>query len=120
MIRFIRKPPYLSQISNKGVFLIIIPLIGRLGQAPQPGSDGEVGMGGQTGCARGGFRVTVRVRFRVTVRVTVQRYRPCYLTTVVCSENRPKAGKRKVCLALVAFPVLSLALPITMRNALGQ
>ena len=63
-----------------------------MGQAPQPRGDVEVGIGGQTGSARGGFRVTVRVRFRVTVRVTVQRYRPCYLTTVVCSENRPKAG----------------------------
>ena len=48
----------------------------------------EVGIGGQTGFVCGGFRV----RFRVAVRVTVQRYRLCYLTTVVCSENRPKAG----------------------------
>ena len=59
-----------------------------MGQAPQPRGDVEVGIGGQTGSARGGFRV----RFRVNVRVNVQRYRPCYLTTVVCSENRPKAG----------------------------
>ena len=60
-----------------------------MGQAPQPRGDVGVGIGGQTGSARGGFRVTVRV----TVRVRFQRYRPCYLTTVVCSENRPKAGK---------------------------
>ena len=60
-----------------------------MGQAPQPRGDVEVGIGGQTGSARGGFRVHVRV----TVRVRFQRYRLCYLTTVVYSENRPKAGK---------------------------
>ena len=46
-----------------------------MGQAPQPRGDVEVGIGGQTGSARGGFRVDVRVH--------VQRYRLCYLTTVV-------------------------------------
>ena len=48
----------------------------------------EVGKGGQTGFARGGFRVNFRVNFRVAV----QRYTLCYLTTAGCSENRPKAG----------------------------
>ena len=48
-------------------------------------------MGGQTGCARGGFRVNVRVH----VRVNVQRDMLQNLTTVLCSENRSKAGKIK-------------------------
>ena len=55
-----------------------------MGQAPQPRAGVRAGMGGQTGSARGGFRVRFRVNF--------QRYRLWYLTTVVCSENRPKAG----------------------------
>ena len=50
------------------------------------GADGEGGMGGQTGFARCDFRADFRVNF--------QRYRLWYLTTVGCSENRPKAGIR--------------------------
>ena len=46
-------------------------------------------MGGQTGFARCDFRVNFRADF--------QRYRLCYLTTVVCSENRPKAGIHLLC-----------------------
>ena len=45
-------------------------------------------MGGQTGFARCDFRVHVRADFRADF----QRYTLCYLTTAVCSENRPKAG----------------------------
>ena len=46
-------------------------------------------MGGQTGFARCDFRVN----FRADFRVNFQRYRLCYLTAVVCSENRSKAGE---------------------------
>ena len=60
----------------------------RLEQASQPRGAGKARKGGQTGFSRCDFRVHVRVDFRVDF----QRYRLCYLTTVWCSENQPKAG----------------------------
>ena len=49
-------------------------------------------MDDQTGFARCDFRADFRVNFRVNFRADFQRYRLCYLTTVGCSEDRPKAG----------------------------
>ena len=73
--------------------------IGHLEQAPQPGCVGETRKGGQTGFARCRFRVDFRVHFRVNF----QRYRLCYLTTVWCSENRPKAGKKHIFRGMLAL-----------------
>ena len=66
--------------------------IAPLGQDLQPRVDAEVGMGVQKCTARAELRADFRAYFRVHFRADFQRDMLCYLTTVMCSENRPKAG----------------------------